>query len=504
MALRLALGGLYHETSNYADSCTGISGPEVFEVYRGEEIIEKYRDTRTYQGGMIDGAAAIGAEIVPTFHGTASPSGTISGPWYKQMKGELLESIRRSMPVDAVALELHGAGSAEGVFDLEGDLCSAIRDLVGPDVPIVGPLDLHGNFTEAMAEAADALFGVHKYPHTDMWERGHEAVSALPAIASGELSPVTHVEHLPILLPTSNTNPGGMAEKVNELCAQMEARPGMIDCTFFHGFLCTDNPHVGVHIVAIADRDRELAVDAARTVAAWIWEHREEFKNVFSSPEEAIAKALLVDGSPVVINDLADNPDGGAPGDATHLLKAMLDARLENATFGHIYDPEVARIAHVAGVGATINVALGGKHCGIAGPPVQVEAYVKTLTDGRFTLRAMFDGLEMDLGPMARLQVGGIDILVSSRRSQTFDPGVFELHGIDVMRCKIVALKSSNHFRAGFEAIAAAIIPADSPGISTTSQHQFLPRVHTIRPIWPLDEGARYQPRLAGHRQRAT
>jgi microcystin degradation protein MlrC len=483
MPFKVAIGGIVHETNTYCKETTKLAA---FEICRGEEIISDNKGVRSYVGGMLDAAAELGAQVLPTFLANAMPSGTIDRSAYNSMLAELLAAIRAALPVDAVALSLHGAGVVEGIDDLEGHLCQAVRELVGPALPIVVSLDLHGNLSQAMADAVDLALGVHYYPHTDMYERGHEAVSLIPRLLSGEIKPVTHVESLPMLLSTSTTNLDP-AKSVTEFCQTLEQLPGVIDVTFFHGFPYTDVPQVGVHIVAITNGDRVLARECAQKVARWVWDHREEFRPTTLSPAEAIAKALTVDGGPVVINDTGDNPGGGTPGDATHLLRAMLDAQLTNACFGFIYDPEVAQQAHAAGVGATISVSLGGKYDELHGAPLELTAYVKCLTDGKFVRQSpMGRGAQVDHGKMARLVVDGIDILVSSVRSQTLDAEVFLLHGIDVTRYKIVALKSSQHFRAGFEPIAKAIITADSPGL-TTLQVAVFPRERSPRPCWPLD-----------------
>jgi microcystin degradation protein MlrC len=488
MSFRVAIGGISHETNTYCKENTGLGD---FRIWRGEEIVARHRGVRSYLGGMIAAAEELGAELVPTLSAEATPSGLIAAEAYAVMRDELLARIGAILPVDAVALALHGAGVAEGVDDLEGDLCRAVRAVVGPDVKIVVTLDLHGNITQAMGDTVEALFGVHEYPHTDMFERGHEAVTLVPRLLSGEVQPVTHVETLPILLPTSTTllDP---ARAANTVCAAMEARPGMVDCTFFHGFGYADVPIVGVHIVATANRDRDLARSCAREVARWVWARREEFGPTTFSPEEAIVRALAVDGGPVVINEAADNPGGGAPGDGTHLLRAMVAANLQDACFGFIHDPEVVAATHRAGVGATIDVALGGKYDDLHGAPLPLSAYVKCLTDGRFVRQALMGrGTHDDLGRMVRLHVGGLDILVSSVRQQTFDAEVFLLHGIDVTRYKIVALKSSNHFRAGFAPLAREIITADSPGLTTLRIERF-PRRRSTQPLWPLVPGATY------------
>ena len=489
--MRIALGGLSHETNTYAVGCFGLTKLADFSISREEQIAERYARTRTFIGGMLAAAADLGAEVVPTVFAITQPSGTIERAAYDAIKAELIERIEQALPVDAVALDLHGAGVVDGVDDLEGDLVGAIRDLVGDGVKIVAPLDLHGNITERMAEVLDLMLGVHYYPHTDMYERGEEAINALPALLAGELQPVTHVEHLPMLLPTSTTDLHP-AKSVNELCWELERQPGVIDCTFFHGFPFTDTPEVGVHVVVTTNGDRVLAQQTAKTVASWIWDHREEFRPETETPEIAVRRALAAEAGPVVINDTADNCGGGAPGDSTHLLRAMLDASVADAVYGFIYDPEVAQLAHRAGVGATIDVKLGGKHDDLHGEPIPIRAYVKALTDGCFVYSTpMLAGLKANYGPMARLQVGGLEILVGSARSQTFDHEVFLLHGIDVTRYRIIALKSSNHFRAGFSQLATQIVTADSPGL-TTQRTEVFERTRPPGPLWPKDPDAAY------------
>lgn len=494
MAIRVALGGISHETNTY---CRGTTGLDEFRVWRGEEIVANARGVRSYVGGMIDAAGGLGATLIPVLDAAATPSGTIAASAYETLSSEMLEGIKAVLPIDAVALALHGAGVVEGIDDLEGHLCRAVREAVGPQVKIVVTLDLHGNVTQAMADAVDCMFGVHYYPHTDAYDRGREAIEILPRLLAGRVRPVTHVETVPILLPPSTTNLYP-ASAVNELCAEVERRPGFLDCTFYHGFPYTDIAHVGVHLVATADGSRELARAGAREVAGWVWAHREEFRPEAFTPERAIARAMEIEGGPVVINETADNPDGGAPGDATHLLRAMFAARLQNACLGYVYDPEVVAAAHRAGVGATIEVKLGGKHDHLHGAPLDLTGYVKTLSDGKFVLHGpMSRGARVDLGRMARLQAGGIDVLVSSVRGQTLDAEVFLLHGIDVNRYKVVALKSSQHFRAAFGPLAKEIITVDTPGLTTLRIETF-PRQKSPRPIWPLDAEARY-PSSSGH-----
>lgn len=484
--MRIALGGISHETNTYADSVSGPTDLDSFHVRRGDRML-KARGTATFVGGFLDACDEFGAEPVPTLWAYANPSGTVTAAAYAALRDELLERLAAAGPVDAVALELHGAGVVEGIDDLEGDLGAAVRGLVGRDVPIVAALDLHGNITDEMAETFDAFFGNHLYPHTDGRERGREAVAAVPHILAGTWAPVIHVEHLPMLLPPAATDPGEPAAEMNEICRAIEARPGVIDCTVFHGFPYVDVPHVGVHVVVTTHDDHALAVACAREVGTWIWANRERFRKEAHSPEGAVqtARKLVAAGTrPVVINETCDNPGGGSPGDGTHLLRAMLDADLHDAAFGFVADPEVAGRAHRAGVGARVEVRLGGKHGDLHGPPIELSCVVRTLTDGRIVLQHMMQGVLVDLGPSARLHSDGVDVIVTSQPFQTLDAEIFLLHGIDVTRCSVVGLKSSAHFRAGFGHLAGAIFTADAPGL-TTNKVEVFDHVRAGRPLWP-------------------
>ncbi len=244
--------------------------------------------------------------------------------------------------------------------------------------------------------------------------------------------------------------------------------------------------------------DPALARAVAQRIASQVWGRREEFRIESLTPDIAIPQAIRMAeeyGGPVVVNDTADNPGGGSPGDATHVLRALGDAGPERACFGYIYDPAVAAQATAAGPGATISVSLGGKHDDVHGAPIDLQVYVKTVSDGRFVHTSpMLAGLVARYGPMARLQVGGrdgLDILVGAERSQVFDDEVFKLHGIDVREYDLVVLKSSQHFRAGFADMATEIIAADSPGLTTLRVENFdHPRVDG--PRWPIDPNAEW------------
>lgn len=489
--MRIAVGQLSHETNTFSNVPTTEDVFKSWEWAAGNELIRKNKEVKDYVGGMIAQSEELGIELIPTFSAAALPSGMIPFETYQSIKNNFLSNFPQKGEYDGVCLALHGAGVVEGIDDLEGDFLQFIRSIVGEEIPIVVTLDLHGNMTEKMVENADLLLGVNLYPHTDSYERGKEAIYRIKQLIEKEIQPKMHLERLPLLVPTYTSSLYPITE-INEMCWRTEKQQGVLDCTFFHGFPYTDVPFAGASVVAITDGDEQLAKSIAKSVADVIWELKEAFFPPVLSPTEGIQQALASRNAPVVLNETADNPGAGTPCDGTHLLKAMLEADLKNACIGMIYDPEVVELAHRQGVGTEIETFLGGKTDELHGAPVFIKGYVKTLSDGIFNQTSpMWHGREVNLKKSARIQVGGLDIIVGSIRNQVFDEQVFLIHGINVHQRKIVALKSSQHFRAAYESIAKEIITVDSPGLSTLQLNQFEYEKLT-RPVFPLDEDVQF------------
>jgi microcystin degradation protein MlrC len=492
--MRIAIGEFAHETNTFLPGTTGLDAFRRSHWYAGEALLAAHRGVRDDLGGMIAAGERLGIEIVPTFATRTEPSAAIALAAYVAIRDELFGALAAAGEVDAICLALHGAGSAEGIDDSEGRWLEELRARFGREIPVVVTLDLHGHTTRAMVENATALLYCHEYPHTDMFERGEEAVELAAGVVRGEVRPVMHLEELPMILPPSTTM-SGPAKAINVRCFAWEARRGMIDCAFTHGFPHTDVDCARATVLATSNGDAALAREAAEDVARAVWEMREAFRQDLPGPPEVVVEAvrLVEEGTrPVVIAEISDNPGGGAPGDGTHLLRAMLAADVAGSCFGFVFDPQTAAQAHQAGVGRTIRVRLGGKTDPLHGAPIETDAYVKCLTDGQFRYTTpMGAGRHVDLGPMARLTIDNVEVLVSSVRTQTLDDEVFRLHGIDVTRASLVGVKSQNHFRAGFAPLAGAILRTDPPGWTTNNLAQ-LPYARAPRPAWPLDPEATY------------
>lgn len=492
--IRLVMGGIIHETNTYTAQCAGMTPLTAFEQYAGDEVIRNFTGANHQVGGFIEGARQHGVTLVPTYLGQATPSGTIEKTAYLAMKEAILAGIKAALPVDGVLLALHGAGVADGFEDIEGDLALAVRALVGPGIPIAAVYDLHGNYTPEMHAACDIALPCRLYPHTDFAERAVESVGLIMGMINGTLKPVSAVSYLPMLPYIVTTDKGFIPSEVNALCATLAEQPGVIDCSWFHGFPYSDIAAPCPSVVCTTTGDLALAQRCVNEVASWIWNERERFRPDFPTPQAGVAQALSMEKSPkgpVVINEYSDNPGGGTPGDGTYLLQAILDAKPSPGTvcFAAINDRAVVKQAVLAGVGQTVTVSLGGKLGPFQGQPIVAQAYVKAITDGRFVNRpgAMFEGVNFDLGTMCRLVIDGVDVIVASRAEQIYDEEPYLMHGIDIWRYRVVALKGANHFRARYNAIASTIITVNTTGLSSADIAGF-PRAHLQKPVWPLEE----------------
>ncbi len=485
--MRIAIGEFAHETNTF---CPGFTELDAFKSTfwcEGDEIFTVNRGVRNDLGGMIEAGERLGIELAPMprdhdpAFGDGFPARVRNNSRHpvRVIWTRLVRSMRSAWRcTEQVRPTVSRTWKARFWPSCAG---RSVRE-----IPIFVSLDLHGNTTDAMLEHTTGAFYCHEYPHIDTFDRGAEIVEMAYRFLKGEVKPTNYLLKLPLIIPPSTTF-SGPAKAINERCFEWEAKPGVIDCSFTHGFPHTDVSVVCTSVLVTTDNDPELARTVAEDVAALIVASLDQFHQPLPGADEAIIQALAATELPVVVAEVSDNPGGGAPGNGTHLLRALLAANEPQTCFGFIWDPQTALQAHAAGPGSTIEVTLGGFTDELHGAPIVASAYVKSVTDGRFVLvNPMGAGSTVDLGKMARLVIGNVDVIVGSNRAQTLDAQLFLLHGIDVREMRIVAIKSQQHFRGGFKDIAGTIIRCDTPGL-TTSELAHLPFQHIKRPIWPLD-----------------
>lgn len=483
---RALVTGIVHESSGYMVEFSGPTRLDAFDVHTGAELIGEFAGTNTVVGGYLTACHRLDVEPVAGLHARAEPGAAVLPDAFGELLDAMLDRVRAAGAVDVVLLDLHGAGALTTGESLDLAVVRALRDLLGHEVPIAVTVDLHANLPAELVELVDVLVGFQEYPHTDMAVRAERAAALAVEVSRGGPRPVLRMRTLPLLLPPSTTWSGPGAW-LRDQARNVESWPEVLACTALHAYPYADTPQAAAAVVTVAT-SQGMADRVNRQVADWLWDNRERFRVVPVSPEQAVAAARTARARPVVIGDATDNPGCGAIGDSTYLLHALLGSGL-NGCFATIHDPETVRRAVAAGIGATVEVELGGRHGWASGPPVRATARVRTITDGRVVQRTMRAGKSLDFGVSVRLSIGAVDVIVSSQRRQVFDPEIMLLHGAVPERYDVLAVKSVNHFRAGFAEVGELILLADAPG-PLTREIDSLPRGPATSGRWPMNPDA--------------
>jgi microcystin degradation protein MlrC len=469
----MAIGGFQHESHSFAPMPTrwrDFVRPGGFPaLQRPAGLVEALRPTSVPSAGAIAAAEEAGAEIAPLVWCFANPAGPVTAEAFERVAALMVAALSDAIeagPLDGVFLELHGAMVAEGFDDAEGELLRRVRAVVGPDMPVAASLDPHANMTAAMVAQADVLVPYRTYPHVDMKPAGARAVRLLVERIRRGLPWAKSFRQMDFLVPLTMqcTMVPPMRDVLEERARLAEAE-GIAELAFCFGFPYADFPDCGMAVAAFAE-DQGAADRATGALAGWIEAKEAEFAGGVLPAAEGVSRAIALArtaSGPVVLADTQDNPGGGGHGDTTGLLAELVRQDARGAVLGLINDAESAAACHAAGEGATVPLSLGGRS---DGAPLAVTATVERLSDGRFTgTGPMARGNPADLGPTALIRVSpGVRVIVVSRKMQALDQSLFTHLGVQPAEQRIVALKSSVHFRADFQPIASEVIVVAAPG----------------------------------------
>lgn len=467
---RIAHAGFMHETNTFAPiQATWQDFQRAEEspgLTRGEEMLQVFPGLNIATGGFIQVMQQLGHELEPIAWSACVPCAHVTEEAFENMVEIILNGLSDTSSYDAIYLDLHGAMVAEHYQDGEGELLHRIREQLGAEIPIVVSLDLHSNTTDWMLEYCDGLVGYRTYPHLDMAETGQRAARYLDYLLKHG-KPAKARRALPFLMPmTGQCTMVQPMQGVYEKLEQIEAgHPNVRLVTFTPGFPPADIWDCGPVVVAYGD-DQHSADQAADELYQYIIEREGEFVAEMYDPDSAVIKAIQSNSPKTyVLADVQDNSGCGATSDTTGLLAAMVRNNAENCVIGVLVDPEAAAAAHAVGIGAEIEIAVGGKLFAAGGPPFQAKWTVTGLSEGRFLCTGPFyRGINAELGKMAVLTIGGVSVVVSTNRMQAADKDMFRHIGIDPEQTKILGLKSSVHFRGDFTDIAEEILIVEAPG----------------------------------------
>lgn len=477
--LRVFTAGLGVETNTFSPLHIGLEAFERTFLYRPGDHPRHLTEVSAPLHVLRRRVAQYAWDLVEGTYAFALPAGRTGQSTYEMLRDEILEQLARAVPVDMVALSLHGAMCAFGYDDCEGDLLTRIRDVVGPTIPVGVEFDPHAHLSEAMLRHADILIAYKEYPHTDFLERGEELINLLEHSVRNAWRPVQAVFDCRTIgrFHTMREPMKGFVHAMRNA----EAQPGIASVSLVHGFPWGDVADMGAKCLAVAD-DRARAEATARQLGQQLVSIREQTFTPPKSLDAALDAALAYRRGPVILADVSDNPGGGAPGDSTLLLKKVLAAGVK-ACAGPLWDPAAVTLSHAVGVGGRFRIRLGGKAGPDSGSPLDIDVEVTGLAEEAAQAWA---GTQMSLGRACALQAGAVSIVVSSIRDQAYSPDLFHGLGIDPAEYRLVVVKSAQHFAAAFTPIGRAVVLAAGGGPLETDFRK-IPYEHVPRPIWPLD-----------------
>lgn len=498
---RVAILGLMLESNRFAPVIT--EEDYLKRVYlAGDEILEDLHSADPKLPTEIRGfAAEMDNQVewmpVPILVGLVEAGGPLDHGFFETAMQEIRTRLLAAGPLDAVYISNHGAMITTQNADPDGEIFQAVRDIVGPLVPVVATLDLHGNVSDRMVRLADVIVAYQTNPHVDMLERGRDAALLLQELWAG-MKPEVAFIRLPLVPPTVTllTETGPYAD----IMAYGQALVGgdIANVSVLGGFAYSDTPKNGMAIIVTARVANGSAQDVANKIARMAWAEHLRFVPRLTPLQEAVDRVAQVAENPnlsaVILADVADNPGGGGNGNTMWILQALHARGVSGVIAGVINDPNLAAEAHRLGQSARFRAVFNRVPPDEFSQRFEADARVVAIHDGDCVgRRGFYAGRRMNLGASALLDLGGIQVVVISIRTQCADPIFLEMMGLNIAKARAVVVKSRGHFRAGFDEFfaPAQVIEVDAPGLTSPVLTRFDFK-NMPRPVFPIDPDAEW------------
>ncbi len=484
--MRVGIVALLQESNTFLGVTTTLAHFEQDLLLAGEPIRARFAGAHHEVAGFFAGLADAQLEAAPVFAARALPFGSVTREAFDSLMSQLDAALSAAGPLDGLLVAPHGATVSDVVADVDGHWLTMLRKRF-PRLPIIGTLDLHANVSQAMADACDALIAYRTNPHLDQFQRGVDAARLMARTLRGEVRPVTAAALLPLCV---NIERQLTAEPpCRDLYAaadRMLAEPGVLANSVVLGFPYADVPELGAAVLVTTDGDLPLARRKAEELANLWWDRRADFDGQLITIDNAVSLAAESLG-PVCLLDMGDNVGGGSPGDGT-LLAIALHQRRAGPAFVCINDPESVSQAIRAGVGASLQLSVGGKSDELHGPPLEATFVVRGVSEGKFAeTQPRHGGIQkFDQGPTAVVECDGLTVMLTSKRMVPFSLVQLTHAGIEPERFQVLVAKGVHAPVAAYAPVCRRLIRVDTPGV-TTADLSRLPYQQRRRPMFPFE-----------------
>lgn len=481
MKKRVGIIALLHESNTFIQAPTTLEHFHSNLIATGEKVLSAFRGSQHEVGGFIEAVeSAEDVELVGIFGARAMPYGTISTKCWNELWEMLEVELKKSLPLDGILVAPHGATVAESALDADGDWLARLRKIVGPDMPLIGTLDLHANVSVQMISATDALFGYRTNPHLDQKARGLDAGKLMLSTLRSGVLPKQHLVQLPFCVnierqATSEPQGEKLWNYVAEVTAALENCLG-ISC--FYGFPYADVEEMGATVLAVG-MNAEVAESAAVQVAKFWWEHRQEFNGELVSIRDAVSRAVARrmenKNQPVGLLEMGDNVGGGSPGDGTSIVHGWLEAGT-GPILTVIADPAVVQATSAYSIGTELELEVGGKDSpDLHGPPIVDNFRIVSRSSGKFRESGVTHGgyTEFDQGDTVVL-VGrkGVTVIVTSKRVGPMSLQQVLSQKIRLEDFSAVVIKGVHAPVAAYSGVCSELIRVNTSGVTTADLAQ--------------------------------
>jgi len=492
MKPRILFAGFFHETHTFLEGTTAWSD---FDVTRGDDILKKL-DDGSPTDGFLQVAQDAGLQVIPTIDARCLPSAILEDEAFENFWSELAPQATTAIAggIDAIYLLLHGGMCTQTIRDPEGELLSRIRALPGAaELPLFGVFDLHANLSLRTFRLSQGLVCYRHNPHSDARESAMRATQIMVDALTEKRIPRTLGCQLPLLLPPPSTGTADDPMKALEMRArELETvHDDILVINIVGGFAFADSHDTGVSLSVIYHDNDQLAKTVLTELAHLAWSMRGKAEINYPTADDLLARIKPDPKGPTLLVEPSDNIGGGAPGDCTGVLRALLKHGTKNALLA-INDPEAVAALADAKPGEVRTLAIGGKRSRLDPGPVTLEVTFVSRSDGKFTLvdrhshLASMGGVNIDMHACAVVHTANLTLLLTSRKTPPFDLGQYRSQGIEPKDFAFIGVKAAVGHRQGYDPITAQSYWVDTPGPCRSELTSF-PWQQIRRPIHPLD-----------------
>jgi microcystin degradation protein MlrC len=484
--MKIIIGSMMHESNTFSCVPTDLETFKRTQYLVGQELIEYHAGKRTEPGGMLDILTKKGVEIIPSISAWAIPSGKVTKEAYTEIKNTFIAMIRKNIEgLDGVLLALHGAMVVEGLEDPEADLLKEIRRIIPKGAYLGASLDMHAHLTPDMVECTDFFVAYRTHPHLDQYETGQKAARVLLRLIEKKMNLTKSYILIPMMVPGENRDE--TREILISELDKIDRDPKVVSSLIIISHPWSDLGIQGDSVLVITDNDQELAGKYARMLASKFWELRHDFPLDLYSIQQAVklGKETKKKG-PTVICEMGECLLGGASGDVVANISYLIERGIKDIAVAVVIDPESVTKSVEAGVGAPVQLHVGGKLYKEGNRPLQFHGKVKFIGENIEGKDKILVGYETKMGRMVVVEGHGVEMILVDQPGKLGGPSFFEAFGIDPRRKKFIVLKDSIGPLISYKDIASNVLLVDSPGwckqLLSTIDFKNVPR-----PIFPLD-----------------